>query len=453
MDLKQKQAALQKLLTAAKAIQDEWQNKEMPRNVGEDYEGKLQEAEALQAEVDRMVRLERMTKRHADVDALLLPQRTTLPPEVEPEPEPQPKPASKRIVGYAPLGEYITASDQFKRFHDNGMPLGQIAEVRVPSLLGLKIGGRYAPYVPLTAEQRKMYEAALEAKAVPTVGAGVVEADRAPGFVFDQTTEPDMLTLRDVFTVIPTTSDTVSWVEVTAFTRAAAPTAAGSAKPEGALTLANITATVETIAEWMPVNEQQLQDVIGLGQLIQTELLYNVRREEEEQIIYGSNASNELNGLCGSATAVPAESAGAQILDTIGGARRSVMIDGGMPNALLIHPTDWLAVQVLKGSDNHYLGQVFLTAPRALRVWGLQVVESVAMEDRTGEATEERNLVVGDFARGAQIYEKLGARIDIGWINAQFTANQRTIRAEERVTLAVKRPHFFRRYQTQAQVT
>jgi HK97 family phage major capsid protein len=70
------------------------------------------------------------------------------------------------------------------------------------------------------------------------------------------------------------------------------------------------------------------------------------------------------------------------------------------------------------------------------RLWGLPVVDTPAM------AVD--SFLVGAFRFGATLYDRMGVEILISTENADdFEKNLATMRAEERIALAVKRPASF----------
>ena len=61
---------------------------------------------------------------------------------------------------------------------------------------------------------------------------------------------------------------------------------------------------------------------------------------------------------------------------------------------------------------------------------------------------ESESLTAGDFlcgafGLGATLYDRQQANIQVGWVNAQFAQNMKTIRAEERIMLVNFRPNAF----------
>ncbi|EGH74409.1 phage major capsid protein, partial [Pseudomonas syringae] len=51
--------------------------------------------------------------------------------------------------------------------------------------------------------------------------------------------------------------------------------------------------------------------------------------------------------------------------------------------------------------------------------------------------------LVGSFAQGARLYDRMAYTVKVGWINDDFVKNQRVVLVEERLGLAVRRPYAF----------
>lgn len=438
-----------KLAKELLATQEEYKGKDMPENVGADFEAKLREVEALWAEVEPHVkaaevaaRLEGNRQRSEAVDRVLEP---TLPDD---------GPAtSTKVAGYITLGDYVVSHPSVQAASDNGfkspLVLTNINVVLNAAKRRLVRGPEGEPLVPLTLQERKEWEA----KALPTIGAGVIEPQRLG--VIPQVVADDRLRLRDVIMGGNTGSNAVSYIREESFTRAAAETAAGSAKPEAALQYTEQTANVRTIPVWIPVTTEQLADWPQLRSLIDGRLLYDIGKREEEQVMYGDGTGQNLEGLLvvsgtTDITASGIYTAGDPLIEKIGVGVTEVRVSGYEANAVLIHPYDWHSVVTAKGSDDHFLGQVWMAEGRQPRAWSVAVVETVAAQANDGGATSQREILVGDFMRGCQLLDRMGATVMVGLNADDFTKNKRTILAEERVAFPIYAPAAFAHYQTQA---
>jgi HK97 family phage major capsid protein len=62
-----------------------------------------------------------------------------------------------------------------------------------------------------------------------------------------------------------------------------------------------------------------------------------------------------------------------------------------------------------------------------------------------GDAGDDgrRKFLTGAFKLGAQVFDRWDARVEVGYVNDDFTKNLVTILGEERLALAVYRPEAF----------
>ena len=104
-------------------------------------------------------------------------------------------------------------------------------------------------------------------------------------------------------------------------------------------------------------------------------------------------------------------------------------------SGVVLHPTDWAAIELTKDGQGRYLiGRPQDGTPA--RLWNLPVVETTAMAQNT--------FLTGAFSLGAQIFDRMAVEILISTENDKdFENNMVTIRAEERLALAVYRPQAF----------
>ena len=344
------------------------------------------------------------------------------------------------VVGYLSMGAAFTGSEAYRQFAAQGMPAGAQA---IAQFDGAAFRGQKGGFVPVT---RKM----LETKAVPTIGSTVVPTDRIADVVRFEERTP--VSIRDVLNISPTTSNTIEYTTISSSTRAAAPVAAGASKPEATLAMSSATAPVRTLAVWMPVTEQQLMDVPQLQNIIDVELSWDLRLAEQEQIVWGDGLGQNLLGIFNTPGVTAGRTvAGDTVLDLARRALTDVVIAGGAPNGILMHPLDWESAQLTKTTDDGYVWAV-VTNDNGSRLWGARVIETLAMAEPGTYTTNERRMLVGDFQRGATLWDRQQMGTQIGWKNDDFIRNLRTLRTEERVAFGVKRPAFFRYRITQAQV-
>ncbi len=351
----------------------------------------------------------------------------------------------KRLAGYVAIGDYVTASKGMENYQTAQMPMHGMKLTDVPQLLKSR-RGEGGIYVPCS---REMAKAIWNSKTVPTIGTSpvVIEPTLLPELI--RVTEHDALRLRDVLNIGTTQSDAVKYTRIVAYTRAAASVARSAVKPEAALDIDAVTVAVSTIAVHIPVEEQQLSDYPALSGIINGELLYDLEKHVEELVMYGGGTGEDFLGIINDPAVGDARTeVGDTLIDVARRGITDVRRAGYEPNGILIDPLDWEDVVLEKGTDDRYVW-VVVTEGATQRLWSVPVIETVAMEDFTGSVPEERNMLIGDFLRGATLWDRERSSISVGLIDQQFIRNQRTILAELRAAFGVRRPGAFRKHVTQ----
>jgi HK97 family phage major capsid protein len=353
-------------------------------------------------------------------------------------------PASKReqaeengheTVGYVTPGEAFVRSDAYRKFIEAGMPEQNI---RIAGSRDMVKG-----YMPVTREEKAAWDA-MDRKTVPTFAAGVIEPTRLAGI--NLSVQDDELNLLSVITQGSTGSNAVEYLRL-AYTRAADAVAAGDEKPEAAAAYTLETATVRTHAVTIPVTEQMLADAPSLITAVNGRLMYDLNKLLEEQILYGAGSGQDFAGILNDSD-VEAAPAGDTVIDQIRRAMAQIRKSGFRPNAVVMDPVDAAELVLTKGTDDHYLYQVFPTQDGGTMVWGIRIVESASMEETALASFPERNILIGDFARGATLWNRSAISLAVGYVDDDFRRNKRTIRAERRAAFAVTEPLAFRKIVT-----
>lgn len=275
--------------------------------------------------------------------------------------------------------------------------------------------------------------------AAATVGAGtsptnsLVIADRR-GFV----AQPQRrMTIRDLIAPGETTSNAIEFVQEVAFTNNAAPTAEGATKPKSDITFNLLNAPVRTIAHYVKASRQVLDDAAQLRSIIDQRLRYGLSYNEETQLLFGTGTGANISGINTQATAysAPFVLAGATITDQLRLAILQATVAEYPPSGIVVNPIDWARVELLKDTQGRYIvGDAQGVAAPTL--WGLPVVATNAMTSG--------NYLVGAFRSAAQLFDRMQVEVLLSTENENdFITNMCTIRAEERVALAVYRPAAF----------
>ncbi|MFC1474143.1 phage major capsid protein [Rhodococcus qingshengii] len=271
------------------------------------------------------------------------------------------------------------------------------------------------------------------------------------------------LTIRNLVSVRRTGSDTVEYVAQTAHTNAAAvvpeatssaaptapasgggaliPNAGGGYKPEGSWAFERKTAVVKTIAEWVPATKRALADVAALEGLINDELRADITEKEEQQILNGTGAGEDLTGI-NATSGIQTQAFVDDLFTSVRKAITKVRTIGRVaPTAIVVSPEDAELIDLAKDGENrYYYGGPFAFGNRTL--WGVPVVESESQP--SGTAT------LGDYSK-AVLWDREQTTVTVTDSHADFfIRNMIAILAEERVAFAVTRPSAFVKVATHA---
>ena len=242
------------------------------------------------------------------------------------------------------------------------------------------------------------------------------------------------MTIRALLAQGNTNSNSIEYDREKVFTNNAAPVAEGDAKPQSEIQYEEATAPVRTIAHWMRASVQILADAPGLRSMIDNRLRYGLSYVEETQLLNGSGVGQNIEGLVTAATAyaAPGGLVAGQMIDTIRLGMLQVALAEYPPNGIVLNPIDLAYIEMLKDGDSRYLiGNPQGTLNPTL--WGLPVVATQAMG--------EDKFLVGAFDLAAQIFDRQDATVEVSTEDQDnFVKNKVTIRAEERLALAIYRP-------------
>lgn len=247
------------------------------------------------------------------------------------------------------------------------------------------------------------------------------------------------MTIRDLITPGRTTSNAIQYIKETGFTNNAATVSetAAPTKPQSDIKFDIMTTAVTTIAHWVLATKQILDDVPQLQSYLDGRLRYGLQYVEEAQLLMGGGTGTDLNGIYTQATAysAPFVLAGATMVDQLRLAMLQAELAEYPATGIVLHPSDWTRIELSKTTDGAYL---FANPQQSSqpRLWGLPVVATQAM-------TIDKFLV-GAFQLGAQVFDREDANVEISTEDSDnFRKNLVTIRAEERLALAVYRPEAF----------
>jgi len=296
--------------------------------------------------------------------------------------------------------------------------------------------------VALAAKGRGI--ARMPVKAVTTItsattgtgGVGVaIQPDRVQGILTPPQRE---FTIRDLIMPGRTSSNSIEFVQETGFQNMAGPQPGeGGEKAQSDIKFSMETTTVKTLAHFVVASKQVLSDLPLLQSYIDGRLRYGLKYVEEEQILAGDGTEQNLLGLIPQATPFmeSLRKAGDTMIKTLRRAILQVRLAEYRASAIVLNPFDWADIEMDTDSNGRYIW-VNVSEGGQPRMWRLPVVDTNAMP--------QGSFMVGAFNMAAQIFDREDAAVEVSTEDTDnFRRNKVTIRAEERLALAVYRPESF----------
>lgn len=206
------------------------------------------------------------------------------------------------------------------------------------------------------------------------------------------------------------------------------------------------TDALKKIAGFIKLTDEFIDDAEFLVTEINNRLLYQLGYFEEQQLLSGNGVGTNLLGLLNRSGIQTEASASFATTptdwpDAIFRGMTKVNVNSGFPaDGVVINPLDYQTFRLQRDGNGQYYGGGFFQGEYGAGgmlinppLWGLRTVVTPAIAAGT--------VAVGAFQSVATVYRKGGVRVEAATQHASdFTSNLVTIRAEERVALAVRVP-------------
>ena len=256
------------------------------------------------------------------------------------------------------------------------------------------------------------------------------------------------LTLLDLIPTGTTDSNSIEYVQVSAIPAGAAEVAELAAKPQVGFATEDAVAPVRTIAAWIKMSRQSMDDQAGVVSIINALLPYEVRRRIENQILGGDGAGQNLRGILNTTgIGAPAAVVGDNAADAVLRAMTIIQLSDREPNFVAMNPVTRQNLLLLREASanqdtttnpNAFQGEYLYGAPGTLAaptIWGLTITPSRVIDPFAP--------LVGDSA-GATILVREGVNVKTSDSDQDdFIKNRITLLAETRMAFPVWYPTAF----------
>lgn len=326
------------------------------------------------------------------------------------------------------IGEMLTENDAIQELARRAKPGGAGWVRGVSATMPVKSFMQFPGFAP-DAELKTTITSSTVGSSTP----GILVPERMPGIV-----KPGVrrIRVRDLMPRMTTTNNAVEFVKENAFTNNASPTAETISKPESALTFTIDSATVKTVAHWIPAARQVLDDFPALGGFVNQRLLEGLKDVEDYELVAGDGTGQHLSGLSTEATAYDTarNASGDTYIDKLNHAISQIEDVLHAADGIILHPRDWRAIQLTKDQASN-VGNYVLGGPAGVAspvLWGVPVAVTTAVTRGT--------FYVGAFNLYTAVWDRMDARVDISTEHSDyFIRNMVAIRAEERLAFTVTR--------------
>ena len=204
---------------------------------------------------------------------------------------------------------------------------------------------------------------------------------------------------------LPTTQNVIRYMKESTFTNTAAEKAEGGAAVEATLVLTETSDEVEKITVYIPVSEEQLEDVPAAEGYLNQRLTFMILQKLDGQVLEGDGNTPNLLGTLNLGSLQAQALSTDPVPDAIYKAFDLVRTVGfAVPSHLFINPNDWQAVRLLRTADGIYIfGNPTEAGPE--RIWGVPVVQTTAVTANTA--------LVGDYLTHSCLYIRRGVEVEM----------------------------------------
>lgn len=228
--------------------------------------------------------------------------------------------------------------------------------------------------------------------------------------------------LRQFLMTVPVTSDSIVYTKESVFTNnAAAQASEGAAKAESDITFTEVTLPVSTMAHFLRMSRQVMDDNASLTAFVDTRLRQGLELNIEDDLLNAGNFTAFT------------PTAGDTAIDSLRKAKLALEAADYRAGLIVLNPADAAAIELLKTATE----EVYLVGNPIngglMSLWGVPVYVTTKVAAGT--------FVMLDTEQAVVLYERQEAQVEVSQSDSDnFTRNLVTIRAETRLAIAVALP-------------
>lgn len=215
----------------------------------------------------------------------------------------------------------------------------------------------------------------------------------------------------------------------------------GDAKAQAQLVLTRMTANAGTVAHYLAVTRQVVNDDAMLQSYVENRLLYGLAYKEDQDLLYGSGVAPNIQGILNAdgiqSVLWSTLATGDSKIDALRKALTRVADAEYEGTAMVVNTWDWQDVELTKDGQKAYvMGPSIVIEGAGGRLFRVPVVVTNAIAQGTA--------LVGAFQQATAIWDVEDATIRISDSHDDwFIKNQLAILAEERLAQTTFRPEAF----------
>ena len=286
--------------------------------------------------------------------------------------------------------------------------------------------------------------ASFTVKADMTTGADftgeVIPADRVAGYKFDPTRP---VHIRQLIPQGSTSSDVIRFVKESGYSNGSATAAEGATLAQSDFDFTASDSNVRKIGTYFRISEEMLADTPQLTSYISARAPEKLLNVEDNQVLSGNGTAPNLSGIITDAADFDVSSGGAfyqsveaaNEFDVLVASLNQLALSNYQASYILLHPTDFHKILLLKDSQNNYLKDQVYSGLQP-NFMGVPVI--------INNAISAGSFLCGNFNVGTQLW--IRDNVNVEFFREDGT-NVRdgfvTVRVSERIALTNYLPNAF----------